>query len=50
MRRKLWIISLIVALTLGTLTACGDGEEDEDDDDGRARSPQVAVIHGSPTF
>ncbi len=45
MRRKLWIISLVIALTLGTLTACGGGGDDDDeDDDGRGRAPQVSLV------
>ncbi len=49
MRRKLWIISLVLVLTCGSLTACGgngdDEDEDEDEDeDGRRRAPQVALV------
>ncbi len=45
MRRKLWIISLVVVLTLGTLTGCGGGGDDDDeDDDGRGRLPQLALV------
>ena len=46
MRRTLWIISLVLVLTCGTLTACGDNGDDEDeDDDGRRSAPQVALVH-----
>jgi hypothetical protein len=48
MRRKLWIISLVLVLTFGTLTACGgngDDEDEDEDEDGRRRAPQVALVH-----
>ncbi len=46
MRRKVWMISLVLVVTFGTLTACGgDGDEEEDDEeDGRGRAPQVALV------
>ncbi len=45
MRRKLWMLSLVLVVTFGTLTACGgDGDEEDDDDDGRRRAPQVALM------
>ncbi len=48
MRRKLWIISLVLVVTFGTLTACGgngDDEDEDEDDEGRRRAPQVALVH-----
>ncbi len=45
MRRKVWMISLVLVVTFGTLTACGgDGDEEDDDEDGRGRAPQVALM------
>ena len=44
MRRKLAIISLIMVLAWGTLTACGDNEGDEEEDDGRVPAPYVALV------
>ena len=48
MRRKLWMISLVLVVTFGTLPACGgDGDEEDqedDDDDRRKRAPQVALM------
>jgi hypothetical protein len=44
MRRKFWLISLVVVLTFSTLTACGGGDDDDDDDDGRGRAPHVALV------
>jgi len=43
MRRKLWMMSLVLVVTFGTLTACGGDGEDEDED-GRGRAPQVALV------
>ena len=43
MRRKLWMMSLVLVLMFGTLTACG-GDGDDEDDDGRGRAPQVALV------
>jgi predicted small lipoprotein YifL len=48
MRRKLWIMSLVLVLTCGSLTACGgngDDEDEDEDEDGRRRAPQVALVH-----
>ncbi len=47
MRRKRWVISLVIVLTLGTFTACGgNGDDDDDeDDDGHGRAPQGALVH-----
>ncbi len=48
MRRKLWIISLVLVLTCGSLIACGgngDDEDEDEDEDGRRRAPQVALVH-----
>ncbi len=48
MRRTLWIISLVLVLTCGSLTACGgngDDEDEDEDEDGRRRAPQVALVH-----
>ncbi len=47
MRRKLWIISLVLVLTCGSLTACGgngDDEDEDEDEDGRGRLPHVALV------
>ena len=47
MRRKLWIISLVLVLACGSLTACGgngDDEDEDEDEDGRRRAPQVALV------
>ncbi len=45
MRRKRWVISLVIVLTLGTFTACGgNGDDDDEDDDGHGRAPQVALL------
>jgi hypothetical protein len=45
MRRKLWMMSLVLVVTLGTLTACGgDGDDEDEDEDGRGRAPQVALV------
>jgi hypothetical protein len=45
MRRKLWMMSLVLVVTLGTLTACGgDGDDEDEDEDGRGRAPQVALM------
>jgi hypothetical protein len=47
MRRKLWMMSLVLVVTFGTLTACGgdgDDEDEDEDEDGRGRAPQVALV------
>jgi hypothetical protein len=44
MRRKLWMISLVLVVTFGTLTACGGDGDDEEEDDGRGHAPQVALV------
>ncbi len=43
MRRKLWIISLVVGVTLDTLPACG-GDQGLEEEDGREQTQQVALL------